>query len=633
MTVMLKRRTTRRPVRAGQGPTASPLLCALLCSVAMAGCSGDDPDGSAVSGTPPVAGLPGDDPGTVEPPSGTPPGTTAPGSGAAGVQPVDPPAALVPDATDLAPSAAPYRTDGYGQGGVIRADVRTVTGTGPCTEDDQSGCTFDDLRADVDNTDDFKVTLPAHFAADDFPDDGTAINATLRQRGNSARAAEQKSFRVRFDDKDAIWRGERRLLLNKHPFENSRVRNRLSMDLMSELPYLESMRTQFVNLWIDDGRGPVDHGLFTHVEAAGKEFLENRAWHPEDRIYKSESFRFSAADLEAVAVDDEGEPKDLERFERRLEIETGKDHSRLVSMLQALDDPEQDFATVFERHFDADNVLAWVTVNFLLGQKDATTHNFYLYNPVDSETFYFMPWDYDATFYIETELADDGFTEDQLEDRLSYGYARGAKSVLLDNFYRLPGTHDAVLALADRLRAVELSDETLARVIGDRARVARPFVMRSPDDEFVPNIDSVTRYDDVIRQLPTYVAANAASLRNDFGIPLPPVLQPPVTEGETTVFAWRPAFDVTGHTLTYDLEVSTSGDFASDDVAYSVFGLPDARHEVTHTAPSDELPAGTLYYRVIARSSQDPKRFWQVGSNKETRDGQVFRGQVEFSVP
>jgi len=523
--------------------------------------------------------------------------------------------------------------DDYGALDVVRLDVRTDTASGVCDADDLSGCTLDDVLADTDADDVLKVTIPVHFSGEGYDDDGSSSNADLRQRGATSRQAPQKSFRVKLEKRVARWRGERRLQLNKHHFDRSRIRNKVSFDLMSALPELPSSRTQFVNLWIDDGRGPVDHGLFTHVEAAGKEFLENRAWHPEDRIYKSESFRFSAADLEAVAVDDEGEPKDLERFERRLEIETGKDHSRLVSMLQALDDPEQDFATVFERHFDADNVLAWVTVNFLLGQKDATTHNFYLYNPVDSETFYFMPWDYDATFYIETELADDGFTEDQLEDRLSYGYARGAKSVLLDNFYRLPGTHDAVLALADRLRAVELSDETLARVIGDRARVARPFVMRSPDDEFVPNIDSVARYDDVIRQLPTYVAANAASLRNDFGIPLPPVLQPPVTEGETTVFAWRPAFDVTGHTLTYDLEVSTSGDFASDDVAYSVFGLPDARREVTHTAPSDELPAGTLYYRVIARSSQDPKRFWQVGSNKETRDGQVFRAQVEFSVP
>jgi len=66
------------------------------------------------------------------------------------------------------------------------------------------------------------------------------------------------------------------------------MRNKLAFDLMSMVPHLPSIRTQFVNLWIDDGEGPVDYGLFTHVEFAGKEYLVNRGLNDDNRLYKIE---------------------------------------------------------------------------------------------------------------------------------------------------------------------------------------------------------------------------------------------------------------------------------------------------------------------------------------------------------
>ena len=264
-----------------------------------------------------------------------------------------------------------FQRDGYDSIDVVRVDLRTATIPGVCTEEDVSGCTFTDVNEDIDIFDDLTPEIKVQLQATDYANDGSISNAELRQRGATVRQFPQKSYRVKIDKDATRWRNERRLQLNKHPTDASRIRNKLSFDLMSNVTGLPSLRTQFVNLWIDDGQGLVDFGLYTHVEALHEEFLENRGWGEDDNIYKAEQFAFSTADMQAMALDETGAPLDAEAFEERLSIKTGEDdHTQLNAMLVAINDPAQNFDTVLDRYFDRDNVLMWVTVNFLLGQKD-----------------------------------------------------------------------------------------------------------------------------------------------------------------------------------------------------------------------------------------------------------------------
>ena len=62
---------------------------------------------------------------------------------------------------------------------------------------------------------------------------------------------------------------------------------------------------------------------------------------------------------------------------------------------------------------------------------NAVTHNFYLYNPLDSDTFYFMQWDYDGTFTTGQEPAN-SFETDELTRWLYYGLSKGRASNFLD---------------------------------------------------------------------------------------------------------------------------------------------------------------------------------------------------------
>jgi hypothetical protein len=129
---------------------------------------------------------------------------------------------------------------------IINVQLKLVISDGNCEissdgVEDYTGCTLED----VNRKDKFKPEVKVHFQASDFPDDNSVSNATLRQRGGSTRFAPQKSYRIKLDSKKKLWRGERKLQVNKNPWDLVRIRNKLSFDIMKNIPYLPSLDSQF----------------------------------------------------------------------------------------------------------------------------------------------------------------------------------------------------------------------------------------------------------------------------------------------------------------------------------------------------------------------------------------------------
>ncbi len=534
---------------------------------------------------------------------------------------------FAPSDTDLVLDSDLYQEDGYGTANVIRVDVRTETTAGICTADDLSGCTLADVLADTDKNDDLKVDIPIHFQSSDFPDDGTLSNAEMRLRGGGSRFAPQKSFRIKLDSKEILWRGERYLQINKHPFESSRIRNKLAFDMMSVVPHLPSMRTQFVNLWIDDGAGAEDHGLYTHIERPNDHYLEKRGFNDKGNLYKAEDFRFDESDLLDVAVDEDGKPLDEDRFESSLEIEEGKDHRALVAMLTALHDPERSFDSVLDQYFNRNNVLSWMAVNILLNQADATRHNYLLYNPTGTEIFYFLPWDYDAAMG-KWEEPPNSHDSDALRQRTEYGYAVGSKNDFTSRYYRLPGIHERIQEAVSHIHQSYITDELISEKATLYASLAAPFELQAPDSDYNPYYRESSAV-----QLAMYPGLNEQALANSFSIPMPPTLLEPALDGSSWQFSWAPAYDVTGHTVSYDLQISSSLEFSADDIVAQYTGIADAEDSVTQEVDASLLQSGDYYVRLTARADNEPERFWQVAENRIDRDGVRHFGVMAFSVP
>ena len=642
--------------RHAPGRALPPLLAALAlaaCSdgTSVAAGSADRPGAGASDAAPVAAPVPSpnDPPAPIgeapdplagpEPSAGGTGTATAEAPEATARPPVDDPvpgpgSVFGPVSPAVAESAAHYAADGYDTLDVLRVDVATrAEGGGPCLEGDD-GCTFADVLADVDGSDDLTVEIPVLVTADDLDGGGLDPNAEIRQRGNTTRAAPQKSFRVRLDDEAGLWRGEQRLQLNKHPYDRSRMRNKLAFDLMQRVPHLPSLRTQFVHLYVDDGAGPVDRGLYTHVEAVVKEYLVNRGRDRDERLYKAERFQFLPSQLDALALDAEGEPVDEDAFETVLEIKRGDDHRTLFAAATAVADPDAAFEDTMARHFDEGNALAWLAVNVLIGQHDVGSHNYYLHVPLGSDTLHFLPWDYDSAFRTEPELVD-SFDAEALEDRLRHGFARLHDNRFTRRWLERPGAYGRLVAAADELRAGPLSDDAVASLVAAYAPLVRPIVARAPDVGFLPGVrapENMDAWDAEVAGLVDTVGANHRALSDGPHVPLPPFLKRPYRDGDEVVLWWEPAFAVSGGELVYALEVASSPDFAPGTVALDVDGITDPDGRVEYRTSARTLPPGRWYYRAVARVEGADPAYWQTANNTLEEGGVRYVGVRAFEL-
>lgn len=566
---------------------------------------------------------------------GAPTGVATPGSSTGPT--IDPPtyranSVFVPHPTDIGDYNAFYAQDEYATPDVVRLDVVIEnTSQGICTTADQSGCTLADVLADTNGFDDFVVDIPVHVSGDSLPDDGLTTNAGLRQRGNSARFGPQKSFRIRLDSKDILWRNEQRLQLNKNPFDSTRFKNKLAFDLFQSVPHFPSLRTQFVNLWIDNGQGPEDFGLFTHTEFVGKEYVRNRGLNENDNLYKAKFFDFGEGDLNNIQVDATGEPMDEAAFERSVEIKNGNDHRVLVKVVEALHDPDRSFDSIIEQHFNQNNVLTWLATNLILRQADAITHNFYIYNPAGTEMLYFLPWDYDGTFESEQTLTN-SYTNAALAIRKFYGYARGINSKFVSRWYQQPGAHERLVSAINELRTYYYSDTQIRNHATILNNLVEPHLTQLPDSQniiFEPR--SPERMVNAINQ-------NYIDITTNYAVPMEPTLlsNPEIDAAGNLLLQWEPAFDVTrSGAISYDLIVSVSTDFAPANWVFSDVGIPDVPNGiVSYPINTSALPSGRVYARLVARVSTDPDRFWQTNSNfHRLPDGTDMFGMLAIDLP
>ncbi|GIQ65771.1 hypothetical protein PACILC2_43390 [Paenibacillus cisolokensis] len=218
----------------------------------------------------------------------------------------------------------------------------------------------------------------------------TEANAKISIRGNTARYAPQRSYKIRLNKQAGLWRDQRTLNLNKHYDDPSRIRNKLSYDIFETLPDIASLRTQFVHLYVKDltdkngaAAGFADYGLYTHVEQPNKMFLKNHWLDPNGQLYKAVMFEFFRY---PESLKSQSDPDyDKAAFEQVLEIEGREDHDKLLAMLDDVNDMSIPIRDVIDRHFDLDNYLTWLAANILMDNMDTDAQNYLLYSPLNSD--------------------------------------------------------------------------------------------------------------------------------------------------------------------------------------------------------------------------------------------------------
>jgi spore coat protein H len=510
------------------------------------------------------------------------------------------------EAAAVADSATTYAVEDTTK--VINATITTFDGT----------YTFAQVNSDIDPNDTFVPEVDAHFVADDYPvADPNIVNATLRLRGSSSRLADQKSYRLKLKTAAPLWRGETTLQLNKHPWDLTRVRNKLAFDLFKDIPHLPSLRTQFMHVWINGQ----DYGLFTHVEKMGKEYLSNRGLAVDGNIYKANNFSFEMEP--GLALDAAGKYVSKDAFEKILELENdNKNHSNLIAMINAVNDETIPLNSTMQTYFDRNNYIVWLAVNILAGNRDTINQNFALYQPKDSTRFYFLPWDYDGAFGIENQP--DFKAANNLYSPGQMGIGNWWGIPLHRRFVQDPQNRADLKRAVMEIYNSYLTNTRIQSKLNSYRAIVEPLITSSPDLDYLPVLSGTEKTDEwalEYARLITTIKTNYEQFLASLESPMP-YWQSATVNGAQLDLAWDASVDFDNDPVTYSIQVADSPLFTSP--LYSATGYSGLSVSVPKPA------TGTYYMKVTARDS--------LGNTIEAFDryllGNVaYFGVLEFQVP
>lgn len=421
--------------------------------------------------------------------------------------------------------------------------------------------------------------------------DATESNATIRVRGNSSSVRPQKSYKLELDDEAGLWRGQSNIALNKHNFDATRLRNKLYFDLLRPVEDISSLRTQFVRLYIKDETAGettfTDYGLFTQAEVPTKKYLANHGLDSEGYLYKAISFNFEMSD----GLKNFDDPDfDQAAFDKILSCKGRQDNQKLIDLVNLIADRSVDINEIVGDYIDRDNYLTWLAYNILMGNNDTTVQNFYLYSPLNSQKWFFIPWDGDNCLHWQEDEVE-GLTGNY--GSWEHGVANYWGVLLHQRFLKNEANRAELAAKVDELHET-INRDTINALAQQYDQVVRPYALAMPDFYYLGN--TAAERDAILAGLGDQVELAYQQFYDSLHELMPFFLYQPVQDGQTVLFRWEDAYDFDNQPITYRLRVVATPDFANPVV--DVAGLTSTEYPV----PADQLPAGTWYFAVTAET-------------------------------
>jgi hypothetical protein len=477
------------------------------------------------------------------------------------------------------------------QDNVITIRVKTITQSGPCEIGDYRGCTLTDINNDINFSDEFKPEIKVHISAPDLIDEGLVSNATMRIKGKSTRQAAQKSYRIKLDSKTNLWRGQRYFQLSKHPYDTSRLRNKLSFDLFRGIDNFASLRIQFVHLYIDN----IDYGLYSQTEHVDENYMINRNFDKSDNIFKAQKFTFN--NNSALALDIYGHPVDKFAFDSLIELKNGKEYNKLIKMIDALNSRSNNFNDVFNKFFNRNNYLTWMAINILTDNIDTVSQNFYLYNPKGSEKFYFTPWDYDdgwGTQYQKLNIQDGEIVPDAQK-----GVCKWWEIPLHKNFLKDPYNVELLKRAVLEIKEKYFNEQIVNARIAKLKYLIKPYISSLPDIDklYVVAEDyyqKINEWEDEVNDL--YNRLNIAEKEFFESLIKPmPFWVSSYYKDNQLVIDWGESYSLTGKDIKYSILVANSPEFYENSVIVRISDFEDTTYY-----QSLHLDTGHYYVKVGA---------------------------------
>lgn len=445
----------------------------------------------------------------------------------------------------------------------------------------------------------------------------TESNATIRVRGNSSTVMPQKSYKLSLYDSAGLWRGQSNIALNKHAFDATRIRNKLYFDLAKNLDSVPSLRTQFVRLFIkDETAGQTqfeDYGLYTQAEVPTKKYLANHGLDRSGFLYKAISFNWEPND----AIKNFDDPEyDEAAMEAVISCRGRQDNSRLMETIEAVNDMSMDINDVIDQYFDRDNYLQWLAFNLLMGNRDTTMQNYYLYSPLNGNKWYFIPWDGDTSLMrYEYELEGSQPIADW-----EWGISNYWGIQFHQRFLKNERNREELEAVVDEMHEW-LNEDTVNQLAAEYLDIVSPYIFAMPD---LLNLQHTPEeVATIAARLGEEVEQNYQDFKESLTDPMPFWMYEAQISNGQVLLTWEPAYDFNGASMTYHLTVSRHADMS--DPLIDVENM----QEISYSIPVSQLGEGEFFWRVTATREDGAVAEAQ---NQVIIDDVYYLGIYNFSV-
>lgn len=418
-----------------------------------------------------------------------------------------------------------------------------------------------------------------------------APNCTVQIRGQSSSLNVQKNYKIRLKDNKGEWRGQQTIALNKHQGDGLRFRNKLGFDLLSEIDEIMSLRTTFVHLYVKDTTAGADakfedYGIYTQVEQLNKTALERHGLDKRGHLYKVNFCEFYR--YEDIIVPSDDPDYDLAAFEEILEVKGDDDHTKLIRLLERINDYSIPIETILEEDLDIENLSYWMAFQLLVGNVDTQSRNFYIYSPLNEERFYVLPWDLDGMFKR---------TEYNLMGRNDYTEWEKGVSNYWGNvlFRRCLQSETYRQKLDEAVEAIytKLTDGRIDAYAKTYSELLKPYIFSGRDALAMPV--TVTQHNKIASSLTDEVKDNYQYYKESYDKPMPFFIGVPVREDDHYALQWDIAYTFNTEPVSYTFELARDYTFRNPIVKVSDLRLP--------VTTFDLLPPGQYFIRVIAKDA------------------------------
>lgn len=423
-----------------------------------------------------------------------------------------------------------------------------------------------------------------------------APNCTVQIRGQSSSRNPQKNYKIAIKDNKGDWRGQTTIALNKHQGDGLRFRNKMAFDMLSKIDELMSLRTTFVRLYVKDttagGNSKFeDYGIYTHVEQLNKTALKTHGLDNRGHLYKINFCEFYRYEDIIVLKDD---PKyNVKKFEEILEIKGDDDHTKLINMLEKVNDYSIPIEQILEENFDIENVAYWMAFNLMVGNIDTQSRNFYIYSPQNVDRWYIIPWDNDGMLK-RTEHAVTGRVDyEEWESGISNYWG----NVFFQRCFKSKEFCKALDAAVEDLRG-QFTEEYINSYVETYSDLLMPYIYQGRDLIYAPLTKA--EYTEVANGIADEIADNYNRYKASLKKPMPFYIGVPQLTDDGYAVEWESSFDFNGEDITYTFELSNDLTFETTILKLSDLVIP--------TASFEKLPAGQYFMRVTAKNESGEKQ-------------------------